>query len=153
MIKLPKSEVGRRDMVQLNALAAVFPNGEEGYLFGGAGPWSKSQTARNWLEWSKAAGLVHESVTVEVDPKAKKKTGRRWKADITAHQLRYAFATLLFDAGIDKMDTKNLMGHSSIQVMRNIYTHIRQSRREKTAEKLNAFLGQSSVKVGGGVGA
>lgn len=97
--------------------------------------------------------MVHESVTVEVDPKAKKKTGRRWKADITAHQLRYAFATLLFDAGIDKMDTKNLMGHSSIQVMRNIYTHIRQNRREKTAEKLNAFLGQSSVKVGGGVGA
>lgn len=30
MIKLPKSEVGRRDMVLLNALAAVFPNGEEG---------------------------------------------------------------------------------------------------------------------------
>ena len=154
MIKLPKSEAGRREVVLLDALAAVLPVGGNGYIFGGAEPWSKSQVSEKWLEWCKAVGLAHESVTVEVDPKTKKKkTRRRWSADITAHQLRHAFATMLYDAGIDEMDTKDLMGHSSIQVTRNIYTHIRQSRREKTAEKLNAFFGQNSVEVGGDIGA
>jgi integrase len=154
MIKLPKSKAGRRDVVLLDALEKVLPDGGSGYLFGGNAPWLKSQTERNWLEWCKAAGLAHELVTVEVDPKTqKKKTRRKWRPDITAHQLRHAFATMLYDANIDEMDTKELMGHSSIQVTRDVYTHIRQSRREKTAEKLNAFLGQNSVKVGGDVGA
>ena len=154
MIKLPKSKAGRRDVVLLDALEKVLPDGGSGYLFGGNAPWLKSQTERNWLEWCKAAGLAHELVTVAVDPKTqKKKTRRKWRPDITAHQLRHAFATMLYDANIDEMDTKELMGHSSIQVTRDVYTHIRQSRREKTAEKLNAFLGQNSVKVGGDVGA
>ena len=154
MIKLPKSKAGRRDVVLLDALEKVLPDGGNGYLFGGNAPWLKSQTERNWLEWCKAAGLAHELMTVEVDPKTqKKKTRRKWRPDITAHQLRHAFVTMLYDANIDEMDTKEMIGHSSIQVTRDVYTHIRQSRREKTAEKLNAFLGQNSVKVGGDVGA
>ena len=111
MIKPPKSEAGRREVVLLDALAAVLPVGGNGYIFGGAEPWSKSQVSEKWLEWCKAVGLAHESVTVEVDPKTKKKkTRRRWSADITAHQLRHAFATMLYDAGIDEMDTKRLDG-------------------------------------------
>ncbi len=68
MIKLPKSKAGRRDVVLLDALEKVLPDGGSGYLFGGNAPWLKSQTERNWLEWCKAAGLAHELVTVAVDP-------------------------------------------------------------------------------------
>ena len=71
-------------------------------------------------------GRVYESTT--------------WEADITPHQLRHAFATILFDAGIDVKDAQEILGHASIQVTRDIYTHIRQQRREDTADRLNAFL-------------
>ena len=63
--------------------------------------------------------------------------------DITAHQLRHGFATILFEAGVEDKDAQELMGHSSIAVTRDIYTHIRQSRRTQTAEKLNGFLSSS----------
>ena len=72
---------------------------------------------------------------------------KRWKSycdyfgyNIGAHQLRHGFATILYEAGIADKDAQELMGHSSIQVTRDIYTHIRQSRRNNTANQLNNFL-------------
>lgn len=40
----------------------------------------------------------------------------------------------------------DIMGHSSIKVTEDIYTHIRESRRESTAEKLNAYLEETDPK-------
>ena len=60
--------------------------------------------------------------------------------DVTAHQLRHGFATILYEAGIEDKDAQELIGHSSIAVTRNVYTHIRQSRREQTAAKLNEYI-------------
>ena len=65
---------------------------------------------------------------------------------ITPHQLRHAFATILFDAGIDVKVAQELLGHSSIQVTRDIYTHIRKSRMESTAETLNKYLSGGACK-------
>ncbi len=58
----------------------------------------------------------------------------------TSHQLRHYFATLCFEAELDEKDVQEIMGHSSISLTRDIYTHIRKQRREKTAKKLDAFL-------------
>ena len=65
---------------------------------------------------------------------------------ITPHQLRHAFATILFDAGIDVKVAQELLGHSSIQVTRDIYTHIRKGRMESTAETLNNYLSGEACK-------
>lgn len=79
-------------------------------------------------------------------PYTKKQLQLRWKKyqdkyslKLTAHQLRHGFATMLFEAGIDMKDAQELMGHSDITTTRKIYTHIRDKRRDETAEKLNAF--------------
>ena len=61
---------------------------------------------------------------------------------ITPHQLRHAYATILFDAGIDDKDAQELLGHANISTTRDIYTHISKSRFEKTAQKLNAAIGR-----------
>lgn len=57
---------------------------------------------------------------------------------ITPHQLRHAFATILFDAGIDDKDAQELLGHANLSTTRDIYTHITQSRKKKTVSLLNA---------------
>ena len=71
---------------------------------------------------------------------------RKYQAEtglkITSHQLRHAYATILFEAGIDVKDAQELLGHSTIQVTRDIYTHISKARSIKTADKLNSFLSQ-----------
>ena len=117
-IKPPKTKAGYRDAVLLDALAAEIPQGK-GYIFcrEDGGLLTKMQFRDRWEDYCKAIGH-----------------------DLTAHQLRHGFATILYEAGIEDKDAQELMGHSSIAVTRDVYTHIRQSRRDKTAEKLNAFV-------------
>jgi len=62
-----------------------------------------------------------------------------YNVEFTPHMLRHAFATMLFEAGIDLKDAQNLMGHSDINLTRSIYTHIREARQEETKAKLNGF--------------
>ena len=64
---------------------------------------------------------------------------KRYNLTITPHQLRHAFATMLFESGIDVKDAQDLMGHSDINLTRQIYTHIRSERKSGTMEKLNQF--------------
>lgn len=58
----------------------------------------------------------------------------------TSHQLRHYFATLCFDADLDEKDVQDIMGHSKISLTKDIYTHIRKQRKEKSTQKLNNFI-------------
>lgn len=64
---------------------------------------------------------------------------KRYGLTVTPHQLRHAFATMLFESGIDVKDAQELMGHADINLTRQIYTHIRSERKEETMKKLNEF--------------
>ena len=139
-IKEPKTEAGKRSVVLLDALRDVLPEPGTGYIFGGEKPLTKIQVRKRWLNWCRAAGLATGTTTQKDGKNGRTYESTTWEADITPHQLRHAFATILFDAGIDVKDAQEILGHSSIQVTRDIYTHIRQQRRENTAERLNAFL-------------
>lgn len=66
-----------------------------------------------------------------------------WKKlglDCTMHQLRHAYATILYEANIDEKVAQTLMGHSSIVTTRNIYTHVREQQYRAAALQLNNFL-------------
>lgn len=118
-IKPPKTDSGIRDVILLAPLAAALPKNGKGLIFArdDGKPLTKTQYRKRWDAYCKAIG--HE---------------------ISAHQLRHGFATILYEAGIPDKDAQELLGHSSIAVTRDVYTHIRQSQKEKTAKKLNAYL-------------
>ena len=122
-LKAPKTAAGNRDAILLDVLAKEIPKGK-GLIFrrDDGGPLTKTQFRKRWIAYCREIGY-----------------------DITAHQLRHGFATILYEAGIPDKDAQELLGHSSITVTRNIYTHIRQSRRAETAAKLNAFVVDSVV--------
>ena len=46
---------------------------------------------------------------------------------------------MLHEAGVSEKDAQELMGHSDINLTRQIYTHIRKERKEQTAKILNNF--------------
>ena len=123
-IKQPKTAAGVRSVPLLQPLADAIPEGR-GLIFAreDGGPLTKIQYRKRWQKYCSAIGC-----------------------DITAHQLRHGYATLLFEAGIPDKDAQELLGHSSIQVTRDIYTHIRSTRRQETADRLNAFVVGTVVK-------
>jgi integrase len=67
----------------------------------------------------------------------------KWRKDTgctcTLYQLRHAYATMLHEANISDFDAMHLMGHSSIQVTKNIYTEIRSRQKAKVTNILNNF--------------
>ena len=115
-----KTEAAERSIIILDKLYAACPKNFKGFLFSmngdGKEPLTRSAFDKRWAAYCKRYGM-----------------------NITAHQLRHGFATMLFEAGIDEKDAQELMGHSDINLTRQIYIHIRSERKEKTEKKLNAF--------------
>lgn len=126
-IKGTKTDSGNRKIILLDCLAKELKKcrnkTKNNYVFSGSStPLTNSQFQCRWKKYNDETGL-----------------------NITAHQLRHTFATILFEAEIDVKDAQHLMGHSDISVTQNIYTHVRQNRTTKTAGKLNNFLKQNKA--------
>ncbi len=119
-VKEPKTAAGTRDVILLDCLADKIPKLKQNdYLFSN----SKGE-------------LLHGSNFNRLWDKYVEETGVK----LTPHQLRHAYATILFEAGINDKDAQTLMGHSSINLTRDIYTHIREKRMSETAGKLNQYV-------------
>lgn len=108
-----KTEAGNRTIPLPDALARYLPPNSRGRLF----DYKYHTLCKKWREWSKALGV-----------------------DCTMHQLRHAYASLLLDAGVTAKDAQVVLGHSDVSVTQNIYTHILQTREQKTAAALNDYL-------------
>ncbi len=107
-----------RSVILLDRVAEKLPKDKKGIIFCNENNsyLTSIQFTRRWDKWKKEYGI-----------------------NVTAHQLRHGFATMLYEAGIDIKDAQDLMGHSDIKTTQSIYTHIRDKRREETAQKLNEF--------------
>ncbi|MEA4947086.1 MAG: tyrosine-type recombinase/integrase [Oscillospiraceae bacterium] len=107
-----KSDAGMRDVPLLDALSKVLkPMKGEGYIFPGKG------------------GLMTRG---EFDER-----WRKLNLGITAHQLRHAYATQMYEAGIDAEVAQVLLGVSSVKVVRDIYTHIKDDKVKSAVKALN----------------
>lgn len=60
--------------------------------------------------------------------------------DITPHMFRHTYATNLYYAGIDIKTAQMLLGHSSIQMTMDVYTHLDNTKVLSAGDKLNAFF-------------
>lgn len=121
-IKDTKTEAGNRNIILLDCLKEkLSPQAPDEYVFNKNGRMiDKSYFTRQWEKYKKETGL-----------------------NISAHQLRHTFVTILYEAGIDEKLSQTILGHSDITTTRNIYTHIRENKMESAALKLNAFLSKS----------
>lgn len=119
IIKTPKTEAGYRDVPLVDALIAAIPDGKPNdYLFLRDGHLiTDADFDTLWGWYRKEAGIT-----------------------ATPHQLRHQFATLLYDAGIDKFEAARYMGHTTAQ-MTEIYTHISRSRTASSLDRLNTTIG------------
>lgn len=59
---------------------------------------------------------------------------------ITFHELRHSAATLLLEGGGNIKATQKLLGHSSIRITLDCYSHVTEKLEEETARKMGAAL-------------
>ena len=136
-----KTEAGVRKIPLLDELAALLPTGKKGYVFGGEKPLTHTQFHKRWVSWCREVGLAEAEVTEFTGKNGHRYKKTRWKPLVTPHQFRHQYATMLYYAGADELETKTAMGHSSVAVTHEIYVHIRdRDHVNKTGEKLNAYL-------------
>lgn len=59
---------------------------------------------------------------------------------ITPHGLRHTHASLLFNAGVEPKNISDRLGHSTVQITLDLYTHITEEQRTDTVEKLLEYM-------------
>lgn len=138
-IKPPKTEAGNRVVpildVLLPYLQEVHKVSNSPYLFpatpstrGGKG--GGIMTLRGyegaWMKYCTAVGLIYWD-----------EEEQKFKPVITAHNLRHGTATLMFELGVDELTAQRILGHSRIEITREIYTELRASQNQKSVNKFN----------------
>ncbi len=63
---------------------------------------------------------------------------------ITTHGLRHTHASLLFEAGANIKEVQDRLGHSDIKTTMDIYTHVTQKARDKTADKFFNYIQETN---------
>ena len=118
-IKQPKTLAGNREVPIPDILIKEIPRiGKEEYLFNDNGKMlTKSGYEKRWIKYRKEVGT-----------------------EITPHQLRHGYATLLYEAGVAAKDAQTLLGHTNIAMTLDVYTHISEKQKNITIDKFNAFL-------------
>lgn len=136
-----KTAAGIRSVPLIKPLEDILPPSGTGYVFGGAKPYDKSRFYRDWTKWCVSVGLAEKT---EISHKAANDhiyTKVIYKPLITAYQFRHEYASMMEEEKISEFSTKNAMGHSSITITKDIYTHFREKRNTEENEilqKLNA---------------
>lgn len=57
----------------------------------------------------------------------------------TPHQLRHSYCTMLYYSGITIKETQKLLGHSSADMVYNIYAHL-DEQKENVSSKINSYI-------------
>lgn len=65
--------------------------------------------------------------------------GSKIEVKFTYHQLRHSYCTMLYYAGIKIKKAQELMGHSSADMVYNIYTHLDETR-ENAERQINNYI-------------
>lgn len=119
IIKEPKTESGTRTVELVDNALEIIPEGHdpEEYVFFPAGLPKRREIEGGLEQYRKDTGVT-----------------------ATPHQLRHSYASLLHSAGIDVKDAQALLGHSTIAMTQDIYTHLEQEHKKDVQSKLNKYV-------------
>lgn len=117
-----KSERGELDVPILAILKPLLfemvkDMSPDDFIFGGAKPLSETQLKKRWKKYCTAIGHT-----------------------FTMHQLRHAYAKLLYKAGVDVKTAQRLLRHADIQTTMNIYTEFDEEVTQAAVQKANEYM-------------
>ncbi|WP_288781728.1 tyrosine-type recombinase/integrase [uncultured Kocuria sp.] len=112
----------------------------------------KTLRARISFEFGKAGAYIFGNLDGEL--RSPNEVGRRWRYRVKAAQesmpdlptvtlkgLRHTHATLLLQAGVQPKVVQERLGHSTIAITMNIYSHVMPSMQRDAVDRLSAIMG------------
>lgn len=119
ILKAPKSEAGYRDVDLYDNVIEILPHYDdpETYIFFPDGLPTKTQLEKGLREYQADHGITS-----------------------TAHQLRHAYASLLHSANVDVKDAQVKLGHSTVAMTQDVYTHLEDARKVEIRDKVNRHI-------------
>lgn len=141
IIKEAKTEAGYREIPILPQLERHLKRPKSAknsdYIFNANGKMlTRGQLTSRWLGWCKAVGLAAQKTYDNRHRGKRECTRTEWRPMVTPHQLRHNYATVLYEADVDELTAKDLMGHADIATTRAIYTSLRKKHRAEEIEKI-----------------
>lgn len=100
----------------------LFPQPDTYKTDGGGGYMTEGAYRTLWSRWCASAGLSDSG--------------------LTAHSLRHATATLLYDAGVDVYTAQKILGHAQVSTTMEIYTDLRDARAKASIGKFSAHISE-----------
>lgn len=137
---MPKSEAGIRVIPIVDNLYDVlceYVNDKSDFIF----------TMTNGKIMSKSSFRKFWNRIINAVSKEAQKEKIQLNNDITPHMFRHTYATNLYYAGIDIKTAQYLLGHSSVKMTMDIYTHLEREETSKTQDILNQFYNKFSPKI------
>ena len=132
-IKPPKTDAGNRVVPIIDLLydrlcearsasssPYLFPAQDSNRSGKGGGMMTLRGYEGAWLKYCEEVGFIQAG-----------------KPTITAHNLRHGTATLMFELGVDELSAQKILGHSRIEITREIYTELRAGQKMKSMDKFN----------------
>ncbi len=132
-VKSPKTEAGIRTVPLVDILydllqeakassgsELLFPAQDSNRSGKGGGYMTLRGYEGAWQKYCESTGLIVNG-----------------KPAITAHNLRHGTATLMFELGVDELTAQRILGHSRVEITREIYTQLREAQNRKSVEKFN----------------
>ena len=92
------------------------------FLFGGEKPLTETQIKKRWKKYCEQIGYTFKG-----------------------HQLRHAYALLLYEAGVDVKTAQRLLRHADIRTTMNIYTDFSKKMTDKSIKKIDEYLNSQKV--------
>lgn len=134
-VKEPKSDAGRRSIPILPPLKPFLDN-LEGYAIKrrSGGPLSLTSLRKSFASFlllcSKLAGHP---------------------VSFRCHDLRHTYATMLYDAGVDIKTAQRWLGHSTPALTIKLYTHISETRQDKSIKAASAYTSKIAGSISGSI--
>lgn len=121
----PKTEAGIRVIPIIDIYYPIIEKlcsglSKDDFLFGKEAPLTKIAIRRRWETYCKDIGHT-----------------------FNGHQLRHAYAKLLYRAGVDPKTAQSLLGHADFQTTMNIYTDFDEEMTKKGGRLLNEYINTS----------
>lgn len=141
-IKAPKTEAGRRVIPIPKKLIDYLSGLERSSLLVVTTASGKQMTDIAWKRlWESYLSVLNEKYG---NPKGSSRFDPKGLpimiTPFTPHCLRHTYCTMLYEAGVDPLVAKELMGHSDIKTTLGIYTHLSQERTVKSISLLDDYL-------------